>query len=341
MTRHDNAPAQPTLDAQALCAEGRRVIAEEAQAVAGLASKIGDGFVEACRLMLTVRGRVVVSGIGKSGHIARKIAATLASTGTPAFFVHPGEAGHGDLGMITADDLLMAVSNSGETPELLTILPILKNIGCRMITLAGKADSTLAQQADAFLHIAIEREACPNNLAPTSSTTATLVMGDALAVALQHQRGFSEQDFARTHPGGILGRRLLLYVRDLMHTGRALPLAAENASLQALILEMSAKKLGIVGVVDTDQRLIGIFTDGDLRRALADSVDIYRRPALDVINRTPVTVSPDWLAAEVVKLMRDHARLGPHALNSIFVLDEAQRVVGALNTHDLLRNGII
>lgn len=336
---HDSPKVEP--DAEALCAEGRRVISEEAKAVAGLGDRVDAGFVEACRLILAVRGRVVVSGIGKSGHVGRKIAATLASTGTPAFFVHPGEAGHGDLGMITPDDLLIAVSYSGETPELLTILPILKGIGCRLITLAGKPDSTLAVQADAFLHIAIEREACPNNLAPTSSTTATLVMGDALAVALQHQRGFSAQDFARTHPGGVLGRRLLLYVRDLMHGGEALPLVSEDASLQALILEMSAKQLGIAAVVDAERRLVGIFTDGDLRRALADSTDIYNSRAAEVINRSPVTVGPDLLAAEVVKLMRDHAQHGPHALNSIFVVDERNRVIGALNTHDLLRSGII
>ena len=336
---HDS--PKPELDAEALCAEGRRVIDEEARAVAGLADRVDAGFVEACRLILALEGRVVVSGIGKSGHVGRKIAATLASTGTPAFFVHPGEAGHGDLGMITPDDLLIAVSYSGETPELLTILPILKGIGCRLITMAGNPDSTLATQADAFLHVSIEREACPNNLAPTSSTTATLVMGDALAVALQHQRGFSAQDFARTHPGGILGRRLLLYVRDLMHDGEALPLVTEDASLQALILEMSAKQLGIAGMVDAERHLIGIFTDGDLRRALAESTDIYRSRAVDVINRNPVTVGPDWLAAEVVKLMRDHAQHGPHALNSIFVIDDQRRVVGALNTHDLLRSGII
>lgn len=322
-------------------AYGREVIRIELEAITALDSRIGEEFAEACELVLNCRGRVVVIGMGKSGHIGGKIASTLASTGTPSFFVHPGEASHGDLGMITPDDLVIAISNSGETAEVITILPIVKRIGVVMVVLTGNLASTLAREAQVCLDISVAKEACPLNLAPTASTTATLVMGDALAVAVQKRRGFSELDFARTHPGGTLGKRLLLYASDLMHQGDRLPLVAENANLEALLLEMSTKSLGMAGVVDDDGRLVGMFTDGDLRRTLGAGVDIYTARAMDLVNREPFTVPPDMLAAEIVRIMRDFAQQGPHAINSLFVVDDDRRVVGALNTHDLLRAGVI
>ena len=322
-------------------AQARRVIEIELAATEKLIDRLDADFDRACALVLACQGRVVVTGMGKSGHIGGKIAATLASTGTPAFFVHPGEAGHGDLGMITPDDLVVAISNSGETPELLTILPIVKRLGCRLLTLTGKRESTLTRQADISLDVSVENEACPYDLAPTASTTVTLVMGDAIAIAVQHLRGFSVEKFALTHPGGALGRRLLLFVGDLMHTGDALPLVDQQASMQELLLEMSNKSLGMAGVVDDRRRLVGIFTDGDLRRRLAEMVDIYHSRAVDVMNPQPFTIQSDILAAELAKIMRDHARHGPHALNGVFVVDPDDVVIGALNAHDLLRAGVI
>ncbi|MGI9310579.1 MAG: KpsF/GutQ family sugar-phosphate isomerase [bacterium] len=319
----------------------RSVIEIEAGAVAALRGRIGAQFEKACDLLLRCRGRVVVIGMGKSGHIGGKIASTLASTGTPSFFVHPGEASHGDLGMITPHDVALVISNSGETPEVIAILPIVKRIGVALVTMSGDLDSTLARRADACLDIGVDKEACPHNLAPTSSTTATLVMGDALAVAVQRLRGFSAQDFARTHPGGMLGKRLLLYASDLMHTGDALPLVDDAATLRQLVLEMSSKGLGMAGVVDGDGRLLGMFTDGDLRRALNDEVDLYNSSALEVMTPDPVTIAPDALAQEIVTLMRRFAQRGPHAVNGVFVVDAERRVVGALNTHDLLKVGVI
>ncbi|NIR84683.1 MAG: KpsF/GutQ family sugar-phosphate isomerase [Gammaproteobacteria bacterium] len=318
-----------------LVEEGRAVIDLEANAVASLAGRLGEAFGAACRLILACRGRVVVVGMGKSGHIGGKIAATLASTGTPAFFVHPGEASHGDLGMITPADLVLAISNSGETPEILTILPVIKRMGVKMVAFTGGADSTLALQADVCLDVGVPQEACPLNLAPTSSTTATLAMGDALAVALFRARGFTERDFARSHPGGVLGRRLLVYVRDVMHTGDRIPLVRDDALLSDALIEMSSKGLGMTGVVDTDRRLIGVFTDGDLRRSLSTNVDLYRCCIAEVMTRNPVTTSPTTLAAEIVQLMRTRA------INGLFVVDETTRVLGALNTHDLLRAGVM
>ncbi len=320
---------------------GREVIRIELEAVSALSSRVDAAFAKACDLILDCQGRVVVIGMGKSGHIGGKIASTLASTGTPSFFVHPGEASHGDLGMITPDDLVIAISNSGETAEVITILPIVKRIGVAMVVLTGNLESTLAREAQVCIDISVAKEACPLNLAPTASTTATLVMGDALAVAVQKLRGFSELDFARTHPGGTLGKRLLLYASDLMHRGDRLPLVPENANLEALLLEMSSKSLGMAGVIDAESRLIGMFTDGDLRRTLGTGVDIYTARALDLVNRDPFTVPPDMLAVEIVRIMRDFAQQGPHAINSLFVVDEVGRVVGALNTHDLLRAGVI
>ena len=243
--------------------------------------------------------------------------------------------------MITPGDVVLAISNSGETAEVITILPIVKRLGTSLLTMTGNLESSLARQSDACLDISVAREACPHNLAPTASTTAALVMGDALAVAVQRLRGFSARDFARTHPGGMLGKRLLLYAADLMHTGDALPLVRDDATLRQLVLEMSSKSLGMAGVVDAENRLLGMFTDGDLRRALNDEVDVYKSNAVDLMTAEPFTIAPDTLAEEIVKIMREFAQKGPHAINGVFVVDENRRVLGALNTHDLLRVGVI
>ena len=314
---------------------GREVIELEAEALQALARRIDGQFAAACRLILACRGRVIVIGMGKSGHIGGKIAATLASTGTPAFFVHPGEASHGDLGMITPPDVVLAISNSGETEEILTILPIIKRLGVKLIGLTGKLESNLARQSDAVLYAGVEKEACPHNLAPTASTTAALAVGDALAVALLKSRGFTPEDFARAHPAGSLGRRLLLYVSDIMHTGAAIPKVAEDASLREALLEMTGKGLGMTGVLDRDGRLVGIFTDGDLRRVLNRGVDVYSAAITEVMTRNPKTTRADRLAAETVQLMRSLK------INGLFVVDEDNRVLGALNMHDLFRAGVI
>lgn len=324
-----SAPAPSVVDT------GRAVVEAESRAIAELAGRIGDDFERACRLIMGCRGRVVVVGIGKSGHVAGKIASTLASTGTPAFFVHPGEASHGDLGMITPADLLIAASNSGETPEILTILPIIKRMGVKLVALCGSPGSTVARQSDVCLDVSVGKEACPLNLAPTTSTSTTLAMGDALAVAVLQSRGFTAEDFARSHPGGVLGRRLLLYVRDLMHSGTDVPLVHEDDVLRDALLEMSGKHLGMTGVVDAENRLVGLFTDGDLRRTLNRPVDLNQCPIRDVMTRDPVTVDGDMLAAEVITLMRTRA------INGIFVVSEERRVEGALNMHDLLRAGVV
>lgn len=329
------------MEQQSALAHARSVIQLEAEAVAALGGRIDSNFATACEMLLNCRGRVVVIGMGKSGHIGGKIASTLASTGTPSFFVHPGEASHGDLGMITPNDVVLIISNSGETSEVVTILPIVKRIGSGLVTMSGNPASSLARQSDACLDTSVEKEACPHNLAPTASTTATLVMGDALAVVVQHLRGFSAEDFARTHPGGVLGKRLLLYASDLMHTGEQLPLVDDRATLRQLVLEMSSKSLGMAGVVDDDNRLLGMFTDGDLRRSLNREVDIYNSNAVELMTPNPFTIKPDMLAQEIVTTMREFAQRGPHALNGVFVVDDDGRVVGALNTHDLLRVGVI
>lgn len=329
---------EPEIDA---VSHARSVIEIEAAAVLALPDRLDGGFSKACNMILQCDGRVIVIGMGKSGHIGGKIAATLASTGTPAFFLHPGEASHGDLGMLTTRDLVIAISNSGETMEVVSIIPIVKRLGIKLIAMSGNPISTLAHQSDANLDVGVDKEACPHNLAPTASTTATLVMGDALAVAVQKLRGFSVQDFARTHPGGMLGKRLLLYARDLMHTGDELPLVTEQSTMDRLLLEMSSKSLGMVGVVDQNNRLLGMFTDGDLRRALEKEVNVYQSKAGDLMTRDPFTIGPDTLAEEIVKIMRDFAQQGPHAINCLFVVDENNHVAGALNTHDLLRSGVI
>lgn len=321
--------------------QARTVIQIEADAINALSGRLNEQFAKACRMLMDCAGRVVVIGMGKSGHIGGKIAATLASTGTPSLFLHPGEASHGDAGMITTKDLALTISNSGETLEIVTIIPIIKRLGVKMIAMTSNPSSTLALESDIFLDISVEKEACLHNLAPTASTTATLVMGDALAVAIQHLRGFSVQDFARTHPGGVLGKRLLLYARDLMHSGDELPLVSPHTTLDEVLIEMSSKALGMVGIVDKENHLLGMFTDGDLRRTLENGVDIYSRAAGELMNQNPYTIGVDTLAEEIVGSMREYAKHGPHAINGVFVLDEKNQVVGALNTHDLLRAGVI
>jgi arabinose-5-phosphate isomerase len=315
----------------------RAVLDTEAKAVAELANRIGPEFLAACKMMLACRGRIVVLGMGKSGHIGDKIAATLASTGSPAFFVHPGEASHGDMGMITRDDVVLALSNSGETSEILTILPLIKRLGVPLVALTGKPNSTLAQAADAHLDVSVEKEACPLGLAPTSSTTAALAMGDALAVALLESRGFTADDFALSHPGGALGRRLLLHVEDIMHGGDKLPRVRESASLSEALLEMTKKGLGMTAIVDGDDRLTGIFTDGDLRRVLDHGeVNVHQTKIADVMTRGGKTVGPRQLAVEALRLMEQFK------INALLVVEDGnQKLVGALNMHDLLRAGVV
>ena len=314
---------------------GQQVIDLENQAVAALSSRIDQAFCDAGEVILNCSGRVVVVGMGKSGHIGGKIAATLASTGTPAFFVHPGEASHGDLGMITANDTVLAISNSGETAEILTILPLIKRMEVKLIAFTGNGNSTLAKQADVVINVGVDKEACPLNLAPTSSTTATLVMGDALAVALLESRGFTEEDFARSHPGGALGKRLLLFVKDIMHSDDAVPAVLESAKLTDALLEMTGKGLGMTAVVDSEQKLAGIFTDGDLRRVLNQRQDITNIDIRDVMTRDPVTCRAEMLAAEAVAIMESKK------INGLVALDDENRVVGALNMLDLLAAGVV
>ena len=308
----------------------REVLLIEAREVEALAQRLDDSFTQAVALILQCHGRVVVSGMGKSGHIGCKIAATLASTGTPAFFMHPAEASHGDLGMITKDDVMIALSNSGENDELLAILPLLKRMGAKLISLTGNANSTLARQADVHLDTRVSQEACPLGLSPTASTTAMLALGDALAVAALEQRGFSEEDFARSHPGGHLGRRLLVHVRDIMRTGAAIPQVAPNASLSDGLLEMSRKSLGMTAVVDAAHRPVGIFTDGDLRRAFENGINIAGTSMQDVMHADPASIDPDQLAVKAVELMEERK------INALLVTDTQGNLVGALNMHDLL-----
>ena len=322
-------------DSSALKAHGRAVIELEAAAVAALADCINDDFAAACRLILDCRGRVIVTGMGKSGHIGGKIAATLASTGTPAFFVHPGEAQLGDLGMIQPQDVVIAISNSGETGEILTILPIIKRMGSKLIGMTGNTKSNLARQSDIHLDARVEKEACPHNLAPTSSTTVALALGDALAVALLKARNFTPDDFARSHPGGKLGRRLLLYVRDVMHSGDRVPLVPETASLQEALLEMTGKGLGMTGVTDTAGKLTGIYTDGDLRRSLSTGIDFNRARIADIMIRHPKTIGAGVLAAEAVAFMQSKN------INGLIVVDEHHKAIGAFNMQDLLRAGVV
>lgn len=330
------APDDAPFDADALRATARSVIATEAGAILALEQRIDANFVRACRLLFECAGRVVVSGMGKSGHIARKIAATLASTGTPAFFVHPGEASHGDLGSITPNDVVLALSHSGESDELLTILPPIKRLGVPLIVMTGKAASTLARLADVHLDVSVPAEACPLGLAPTASTTAALVMGDALAIALLEARGFTAEDFARSHPAGSLGRQLLLHICDIMHAGPRVPAVGPDASLTEALVEMTHKGLGMTAIVDADGRLLGVFTDGDLRRAVDDDdVDLRTTPVARLMTPMPKTIAADRLAIEAARLME------AHKIHALLVVDPDQRVVGALNIHDLLRARVV
>ena len=313
----------------------RRTIAMERDAVDSLLNRLEGDFDRACATLIQCPGRIVVTGMGKSGHIGRKIAATLASTGSPAFFVHPGEASHGDMGMITAQDVVIALSNSGNTAEVVTLLPLIKRLGIPLISITGNPDSTLARAAVANLDTGVEQEACPLNLAPTSSTTTALVMGDARAIALLEARGFSAEDFAFSHPGGSLGRRLLLLVDDIMHSGEQMPLVTPQTPLRDALLEMTRKGLGLTGVTDGAGKLIGIFTDGDLRRTLDQDIDIRNAHIEQVMTRGCKTVGQGMLAAEALKIMEDSK------ISGLFVIDDQGLPVGALNMHDLLRAGVV
>ncbi|AKM31016.1 arabinose-5-phosphate isomerase [Pandoraea faecigallinarum] len=312
----------------------REVLRIEADAIERVSAHLDDSFFEAVSLLLACKGRVVVTGMGKSGHIGRKLAATFASTGTPAFFVHPAEASHGDLGMITADDVVVALSNSGETGELVSILPMIKRIGAKLIAMTGNAASSLGRLSDVHLDAHVEKEACPLGLAPTASTTAALALGDALAVTLLDARGFGAEDFARSHPGGALGRRLLTFVRDVMRTGDAIPRVNSNASLSEALIEMTAKGLGMTAIVDADDRVVGIFTDGDLRRLFKRTLDFTSLKLADVMKAGPRTIGPDHLAAEAAELME---RFGITQL----LVTENDRLVGALNVHDLFAAKVV
>lgn len=323
------------LTAKQQLALAERVLEIESRAVQQLAKRLGTAFTSACELCLQTQGRVVVTGMGKSGHIARKIAATLASTGTPSFYMHPGEASHGDLGMLTPNDLLLAVSNSGETQEIVTILPLVKRMGAKLVSMTGKPGSTLAKTADVHLDISVDEEACPLNLAPTASTTATLAMGDALAVALLESRGFTAEDFARSHPSGALGKRLLLRVADVMHSGDDIPAVGPTVSLSAGLVEMSQKGLGMTAVTDEQGHVLGVFTDGDLRRALDGGVDVHKTPMSDVMHGNCKVTKPEIMAAEAVHQMEEHK------INGLLVTDDDGRLIGALNIHDLFRAGVV
>ncbi|MGH8073196.1 MAG: KpsF/GutQ family sugar-phosphate isomerase [Lysobacter sp.] len=339
MATFPSTPSNTTADGlpdTALAAAGRRVFQIEAQALGAVSERLDGDFSAACRLMLGARGRVVCTGMGKSGHVARKIAATLASTGTPSFYVHPGEAGHGDLGMITDADVVIALSYSGESDEVLMLLPVLKRQGNKLITMTGRPTSTLARAADVHLDVSVPAEACPIDLAPTSSTTASLAMGDALAVALMEARGFTADDFARSHPAGALGRRLLLHIADIMHGGDEVPQVGPAATVSEALVEMSSKRLGMTAIVEPDGKLLGMYTDGDLRRSLDDrNVDLRTTRIDAVMTRAPKTIDSEALAVEAAQLME------AHKISGLLVVDREQRVVGALNIHDLLRARVV
>lgn len=313
----------------------REVLSIEAAAVQALSQRLDENFLHALDLILSCEGRVIVSGMGKSGHIARKIAATMSSTGTPAYFVHPGEASHGDLGMITSEDVFIALSYSGESDELMAIAPVIKRQGAKLISLTGNPNSSLAQVADVHLDGHVDKEACPMGLAPTASTTAALALGDALAVALLDAKGFGKEDFARSHPGGSLGRRLLTHVRDIMRSGELVPIVPEQASLSEAILEISKKGVGMTAIVDASNRVLGIYTDGDLRRTLAKKLDFSTTPVREVMSANPRCIGPDALAAEAVQIMEEFN------INQMLVVDADHRLVGALNMHDLLHAKVI
>ena len=328
-------PGRAPIDAAHVLQLARDTLDIEARALLGLKERQGDAFVQAVELILACRGRVVVMGMGKSGHVGRKIAATLASTGTPAFFVHPAEASHGDLGMVTADDVVLAISNSGESDELGAIMPAIRRLGATLVAMTGRHDSSLARHAALTLSTAVDQEACPLNLAPTASTTAQMALGDALAVALLDARGFREVDFARSHPGGSLGRKLLMHVADLMRSGAAVPSVGPDARFTEMLREMTDKGLGFTAVADADARVLGIFTDGDLRRLIERGVDLRDLHARDVMHPDPRLVRPDALAVDAAQLMEQHRITG------VLVADEAGRLIGALNSNDLMRAKVI
>ena len=324
-----------TFDSQRVLRLAAETFDIEARALLGLKARQGEDFVKAVAAVLESRGRVVVMGMGKSGHVGRKIAATLASTGTPAFFVHPAEASHGDLGMVTPGDVVLAISNSGESDELAAVMPAIKRLGVTLIAMTGRAESTLAQHADIVISSAVDQEACPLNLAPTASTTAQMALGDALAVALLDARGFREEDFARSHPGGSLGRKLLTHVRDVMRSGDAVPRVAPDTGLVEMMREMTRKGLGATAVVEPDGRIAGIFTDGDLRRLIEEGADLRTLNAREVLHARPKTVRDDALAVEAADLMEQHR------ITSVLVVDESGALVGALNSNDLMRAKVI
>jgi arabinose-5-phosphate isomerase len=336
MTPDADAAVAPDVSDAGLSTSGRRVLEIETRALAALAQRLDGEFSAACRLLLACAGRVVCTGMGKSGHVARKIAATLSSTGTPAFYMHPGEAAHGDLGMVTDADVVLALSYSGESDEILLLLPAIRRQGNRLVAMTGRPQSSLAREADVHLDVGVPEEACPLDLAPTASTTAALAMGDALAVALLEARGFTADDFARSHPAGALGRRLLLHITDVMHAGDEVPRVGADASLNEALVEMSRKRLGMTAVVDDDGRLLGLYTDGDLRRTLDDAaVDLRATRIGEVMTRNPRTIGADSLAVEAAQLME------AHKINALVVLDGEGRVAGALNIHDLLRARVV
>ncbi len=326
-------PDTPTNDE--LLELAAEVLDIEARAVGALKSRLNDDFLAACNLCMDTPGRIVVTGMGKSGHVSNKIAATLASTGTPAFFMHPAEASHGDLGMITSQDLLLAISYSGETDEVVTILPVVKRMGARLLSMTGNPRSTMARAADVHLDISVAEEACPLNLAPTASTTATLAMGDALAVALLQKRGFTAEDFARSHPSGALGKRLLLRVADVMHTDERIPSVSADVTLRDALFEMTDKGFGMTAIVDDNNRILGIYTDGDLRRTLDTGADIRKTIIRDVMHVNCKTIAQDVLAAEALHLLEENQITG------LLVADEDNRLIGALNIHDLFREGLM
>lgn len=323
------------MDSIALKELARAVINTEATAVTNLASRIDEAFVRACHFILSCKGRIVILGMGKSGHIAGKIAATFASTGTPAFFVHAAEASHGDLGMITSADVVLVLSNSGETDEVRQILPLFKRLGVTVIAMTGNPESTLASHSDVHINVGVHAEACPLGLAPTSSTTAALVMGDALAISLLESRGFTTEDFARSHPGGKLGKRLLLHIKDIMHSGDKMPVVSADSSLSEAILEMTRKRLGMVAITDTKMKVQGVFTDGDLRRALTHTIDPHKTTVGEVMTRDGKTIEAGALAVEAVKIMQEFK------IQGLLVVDDKSRLKGVLNFNDLLQAGVI
>lgn len=321
-------------DIEKICKLGRAVIETEAATISALSSRINADFATACQDLLNCKGRIIVMGMGKSGHIGKKIAATFASTGSPAFFIHPGEAKHGDFGMITQQDVLLMISNSGETDEILAILPFIKRLGILLISLTGNSQSTLAKAAKINLDVSVEKEACPLNLAPTSSTTAALVMGDALAISLLERRGFTAEDFALSHPGGTLGRRLLLRVDEIMHTGDAIPKVDFDALLKTALVEITQKKLGMTIVVNQQNELAGIFTDGDVRRAFDSATDVHKTAIHNIMTKNPKIIRPGTLAAEALNIMQSHK------ITSLIITNEQNNPVGVVHLHDILRAGL-